>query len=81
MSNSSLLYYVDFSANTVAAFFANVTLFTHLFNVSTFARNIPCGIAASKSAIISPDCIILDNLVFENFILSDEQFAKVLRFF
>ena len=31
--------------------------------------------------INSPDCAILDNLVFENFILGDEPFAKALRNF
>ena len=31
--------------------------------------------------INSPDCTILDNLVFENFILADEPFAKALRNF
>ena len=29
--------------------------------------------------INSPDCTILDNLVFENFILADEPFAKALK--
>ena len=28
-----------------------------------------------------PNCIVLDNWVFENFILADEPFAKVLRMF
>ena len=28
-----------------------------------------------------PDCTILDNYVFENFILADEPFAKALRIF
>ena len=31
--------------------------------------------------MIPPDCIILDSWVFENFILPDELFAKVLRIF
>ena len=28
-----------------------------------------------------PNCTILDNWIFENFILADELFAKVLRIF
>ena len=28
-----------------------------------------------------PDCIILDNWVFENFISADERFGKALRIF
>ena len=43
--------------------------------------NVTCGIAAIKSPRISPDCIILDKLVFENVILAGEPFAKALRFF
>ena len=33
------------------------------------------------SRITLPDCIILDNWVFENFILVDEPFVKALRIF
>ena len=32
-----------------------------------------------KEGKILPDCIILDNWVFENFILADEPFVKVLK--
>ena len=31
------------------------------------------------SRIIPPDCIILDNWFFENFILADEPFVKALK--
>ena len=51
-----------FLANSHASFFANVTAsFTPLFNASSIVRSIICGIAASKSGRIPPDCIILDN--------------------
>ena len=33
------------------------------------------------SVINPPDCIILDNWVFENFILANEPFAKALQIF
>ena len=49
------------------------------FNASNPVRNMVCGITASKSARIPPNCIILDNWVFENFILAHEPFAKSLR--
>ena len=36
----------------------------------------------TRSRILnSPDCIILDNRVFENLILADEPFAKALQIF
>ena len=34
-----------------------------------------------KSSINYPDCTILENWVFENFILADKPFAKALRIF
>ena len=34
-----------------------------------------------RSPTIPPNCIILDNWVFENFILADELFSKVLQSF
>ena len=55
--------------------------FSPLFNASTPVRNITCGIAASKSARIPSDRIIIDNWVFENVILADESFAKLLGIF
>ena len=58
-----------------------LVLMIYLFNASFPARNITCGIAAIKSPRIPPDCIILDNCVFENFVLADEPFAKALRIF
>ena len=39
------------------------------------------GIPPIYSQRISPDCIILDNFVFENLILADELFAKALQTF
>ena len=42
-----------------------------LFYASFPARKIACGIATSNSPRVSPDCIILKNWVFENFILAD----------
>ena len=51
------------------------------FNASFPARNIICGTAAIKSPRIPHDYIILDNWVFENFILANEPFAKVLQIF
>ena len=54
-------------------------LFLIFLNLSFPGRNIACGIAASKSIRNPPDSIILDNWVFENFILADEPFAKALQ--
>ena len=39
------------------------------------------GKATSNSPRIPPDCIILADWVFENFILADEPFVKVLKLF
>ena len=62
-------YSVAFPANAGANVGANDIPF---FNASFPARNVTCGIAAIKSLRIPPDCIILDNCVFENVILADE---------
>ena len=53
----------------------------YFFNASFPARNITYGIAAISSPRICPDYIILDNEVFENFILADELFAKASQSF
>ena len=39
------------------------------------------GKATSNSSRIPPDCIILVDWVFEDFILADEPFVKVLKLF
>ena len=73
-----LTYYsVTFSANSGTAFFTYVAhVFTPLFNASV--KNNTCAIVGSKSARTPTDSIILDNCVFENFILADEPFVKAL---
>ena len=39
------------------------------------------GFSLNEKCKNPPDCIILDNWVFENFILADEPFAKILWIF
>ena len=51
----------------------------YLFNAFFPTGNIGFDIATSHSTRIPPACIILDNWVFENFILANEPFAKALQ--
>ena len=52
-----------------------------LSNSFVSTLRIPYGKAISNSPKNPRDCIILDNRVFENFILADEPFAKALQIF
>ena len=48
-------------------------------NALALKWNINWGTVPIKWARLPPDCILLDNWVFEHFILVDEPFAKALR--
>ena len=51
------------------------------FNVSFPAWSIDYGIPSNNLPRNPPDCIILGNCVFENFILANEPLAKALQIF